>query len=535
MRSKYFKYGIFGFIFLIVAGGIFLKLYSPKTDAAETDAVQNATAEVQRGSIQVTAGGTGSIQPSVRKEVMTINSGTVDKIYVEEGQSVKEGDLILTFEDDTKNTTIERAKLNVTAAEKRLKDLQEDLNSLKVYAPSSGVLGEIKANVGEQVSKGLFTTITDSSKMEVIGKFNKNQINSVKVGDEAKVLMLYNYQTVAGKVIKVNDAPSSNENGAVLYDVTLEIDNPGGYTPGMQVQMVIDNENGSFSAVENGGLTAKIPYKVELSTGGTLTKLNVSEGEYVEAGELIAEMQNEDLYTQIADQEIKVQEAQLDLSEKLKNTDNNAIHASISGTITKVNVTSGESVRDNAVVAVVSDLENLEVIIPIDELDINKVKVGQEATAAVEAGSQKTYKAKVSEIALEGSSTGGVATFDVTISLSEGNGLKPGMTANAEIISSKKEDALLLPIEAIQQRGNQKFVIPSSAKSLKQGQDMIPVKVGLVSENYVEIIEGLNEGDKVVYPIVGAAQNQQGPNFNMMRFGGTRSSGGERPQGSGGR
>ncbi|WP_366924286.1 efflux RND transporter periplasmic adaptor subunit [Metallumcola ferriviriculae] len=535
--KKYLKYGLVLLLCIVFVGGIYAKSFSGQKDTI-ANAAQYATAEVQRGEIQVTAGGTGSIEASVRKEIATLSGGTVDKIYVQEGQFVEEGDLILIFENDTQNTVVERAKLNIIMAENKLKDLQEDLKSLKIYAPASGVVQDIDVNIGEQVSKGILTTIINKSKMQVIGKFNKSQINAIGVGDEAKILMLYNYQDVAGKVIKVGTAPTARDDGAVLYEVTFELDNPGGFTPGMETQITVKNDKGTYAAVENETLTTGEPYKVELDTGGTLIKLNVDSEDSVEEGQLIAEVENDDLRIQIDEQMIKVEEAKLELSEKLEDADNSAVYAPIAGTVTEIEVTEGESVRENTAVTVVSDLENLKVVIPIDELDISKVKVGQEASVSVEAVPDHRFKAAVAEVALEGKTSGGVATFDVTLSLNDNKGLRPGMTANAEIIASKKANALLLPIQAVQQRGNQRFVITGQPE---QGRPQTtPIKIGLVSANYVEIAEGLSEGEQVLYQVVGQNNSQdQGPNIRMMGAGARLpgswgSGGGRRPSGGGG-
>ncbi|MDK2986098.1 MAG: HlyD family secretion protein [Clostridia bacterium] len=529
MKKKYLKYGVIGVLCLAVLSGTFIRYYLDKKDNSKNVA-QYAIVEVKRGDIQVTASGTGSIEASVRKEIMTLNNGIVDKIYVEEGQFVNEGDLILTFENNTENSMIERAKLNVYIAENNLKELEGDLENLKIYAPASGVVGDIEVNTGEELSKGyILTTITDKSKLEATGQFNKSQIKNIKVGDKAEVLILGSFQTINGTVTKVNETPGDNE-GAVLYGVTVEVDNPGGLTSGMKVQITINNDKGSFAAVENTGLKIKTPYDVKLLYGGILKKLNISSGDYVNKGELLAELENTSLQTQIDTQKIKLEQSRLELSEKLQDLDNTAIYSPISGTITKINVTEGEQIRENSAVAVVSDLDNLEVVIPVDELDINKVKVGQKAVVTVEAVPEMEYSAEVSKIALEGSTTGGVATFDVTLSLNDTKGLKPGMTANAEIISSNKKNVLLLPIEAIQQRGKQKFVITGDEKNLKQDKPNItPIKIGLVSEQYVEITEGLNEGDKVFYPLVSkSTQNQQRiPGMGMMGAGRERPSGGK--------
>lgn len=146
---KYRRYIIPAVLCIAVLGGIFIKFNSNKTSASQ-QSFQYAIAEAQRGNIQVSVSGTGTIAASVRKEIMTLNNGTVGTIFVTEGEPVNEGDLILSFENDTVNTVIEQAQLNVTIAENSLKELQEDLKNLKIYAPISGVANRAKRIVSIQ-------------------------------------------------------------------------------------------------------------------------------------------------------------------------------------------------------------------------------------------------------------------------------------------------------------------------------------------------------------------------------------------------
>ncbi len=496
MKKKYIKYAVIAAIIIAVSGWGLNNFYFNKK-AKASNAEQFSEVEVVRGDIKETASGTGNIESSIRKEIMSLNSGIVEKIYIEEGQEIKEGELILTFENDNENSIIQKANLNVTMAENDLKELEEDLKNLKVYAPSSGIVGDISLNIGEELSKGyLLTTITEKSTMEVVGLFNKTQIKSINVEDEAEIIIPGSYEPINGKVINISGAPGDHA-GAVLYDVIIEVNNPGGLTSGMNVQVTVKNDNGSYPSVETSETRTKKPYDVKLLTGGTLAKLYVTSGDCVEKGELLAELNSNDLNMQIENQEIRLEQSKLELSEKLEDLDDTAIYAPISGTVTNINVTESEQVRENVVIAVVSDLDNLEIIIPVDELDISDVRSGQEAVVSVSAVPDTIYSAEVTKIALEGTQTGGVCTFDVTLSLNESKNLKSGMTANTEIISSSKSDALILPIEAVQMQGNKKFVFTGNIGDF----EMVSVNIGLVSESYVEITKGLKEGDTVYYPL----------------------------------
>jgi len=520
LKKLHIKYGliiIFVLVLAVTASFILRDKASSKND------VQYREVVVKKGTIEVTASGTGNINPAVRKEIQTLANGIVDMVCVKEGQFVNKGDLILTFQNEEESSAVNQAKLDVLLEEEKLRDLKADLKNLKIFAPVSGYVKELEDNIGKELSKGqTFATIENTKKMETTALYNKSQVNKIKVGDSAEVFLLDNLTSVEGTVIKINEAPEA-DSGGILYGVRIELVNPGGLASGMDVQVTVKNEVGDFPAVKNSQLEVKEPYNIELQVGGILQKVYVSEGDYVNQGDLLAKLENDDLKLQIKQQELKYEQSQLKLKERLTNLEDTAVYSPISGVVTQVNVTEGENVREGTVVAVVSDLANYEVVVPIDELDISKIKNGQQAKVEVEASSKKIYNAEVTDIALEGTTTGGVTAYDVTLSLKESEGLKPGMTANAEIIVDKKTEALLLPIEAVQQRGNRRFVLTGSKQDLQKGElKTTPIKIGLVSEKYVEILEGLKEGDKVYIPInISKSQNQQrGPGFRMMGVGG---------------
>ncbi|MGG6310701.1 efflux RND transporter periplasmic adaptor subunit [Paenibacillus macerans] len=131
----------------------------------------------------------------------------------------------------------------------------------------------------------------------------------------------------------------------------------------------------------------------------------------------------------------------------------------IDGTITSVNITAGEQAKNGGELFVINDYQKLSVKIQVDELDIPNVKVGMKSDVQVDALADQTFEGEVSEIANEGVSSNGVSLFDVTIALSDSNGVRVGMSAEATIIIDEKKDVLTLPIEAVQQRGDRYVVI----------------------------------------------------------------------------
>ena len=102
------------------------------------------------------------------------------------------------------------------------------------------------------------------------------------------------------------------------------------------------------------------------------------------------------------------------------------------------------------------------------------------------------------------------------------------MNVNAEIVLEKKENALLLPIEAVQKRGNKYLVTLNNAQSDNK-KSSNSIEVGLISDSNMEILSGLKEGDIVKYSVnLGTGSSQQ------IRTGGFGMPGAGRQNGGGG-
>lgn len=247
----------------------------------------------------------------------------------------------------------------------------------------------------------------------------------------------------------------------------------------------------------------------------------------------------------------------------------------IDGTITSVNITAGEQAKNGAELFVINDYQQLSVKIQVDELDIPQVEVGMKSTVQIDALPDKEFEGQVTEIANEGAPSNGVSLFDVTIALNSSDGVRVGMSAEATVIISEKQDVLTLPIEAVQQRGERYVVILAGSENAtgigtedtlesrtlagragngtdaveqEQGtaasdsppssRDSNPresgnrgtrasgdqggtssfkeVEVGVHNESLIEIVSGLAEGEEVVIPTVMSPSNATNGQQDMM-------------------
>jgi HlyD family secretion protein len=235
--------------------------------------------------------------------------------------------------------------------------------------------------------------------------------------------------------------------------------------------------------------------------------------------------------------QLNIEGAELDIEEaKKKAAGPGPLVAPISGTVTAVNIRPGDAVSPQVEAFVVTDYDALQLVITVDELDVPKLKEGQEAEIRLDALPGRTFNGVVEDIAMEGTQSGGVATFQVAIRFESADQVRPGMSGTAEIVTASKRDALLLPVEAVQTAGGRYFVLrPASGggggeatgapreagaapdrgaggnggpaggvrfpRALENmSAALVPVEIGLYDELRIEIVSGLSEGDEVLIP-----------------------------------
>ncbi|OGO05962.1 MAG: hypothetical protein A2Y73_07785 [Chloroflexi bacterium RBG_13_56_8] len=184
--------------------------------------------------------------------------------------------------------------------------------------------------------------------------------------------------------------------------------------------------------------------------------------------------------------------------------------APFDGTITSVGAKVGDLVSSSTIVVTLADLANLQVRATVDETDISPVEIGQNVSITFDALPGLRFQGQVLEVPLQGTLNQSVLTYEVPASL-EGAGkesLKPGMTANLSIVVGEREDVLLVPILAVQE-GEEGNIV--TLQDSPQGTTFqTRVEVGLNDGIYVEVKQGLNEGDRVVVEYQSTEQEQFG-------------------------
>lgn len=152
--------------------------------------------------------------------------------------------------------------------------------------------------------------------------------------------------------------------------------------------------------------------------------------------------------------------------------------------------------------------------VSVDELDINSVTQGQTADVTFDAIEDKTFEGTVTKVSNTASASGGVAKYTVEITVPKDEKMKAGMNASATITIEEKKNIVTIPVNALQERGEEVFVYTEQDDEGNLSGEQ-QVTTGLSDGENVEITEGLSEGDVVYYQKTGGGNTSSDTGFSM--------------------
>ncbi len=243
--------------------------------------------------------------------------------------------------------------------------------------------------------------------------------------------------------------------------------------------------------------------------------------------------------------QFQVKSAKAQLSQAKENLDRTTIYAPNSGTVSKLSVEVGERVTGASQFSAgteimrIANLDVLEVNVEVNENDIVQVSLNDTALIEVDAYLNRDFKGLVTEIATSANTTGvsadQVTNFDVKIRMLKKSyadlikpenpipsPFRPGMSATVEIQTKRADNVLSVPIQAVTTRadstGRQKTArekreetkaTANNTNITKKTQEYVflyqdgkaklqKVKTGIQNNMYIEIKEGVKEGDEVI-------------------------------------
>lgn len=263
------------------------------------------------------------------------------------------------------------------------------------------------------------------------------------------------------------------------------------------------------------------------TTGGIVEKILVNIGEFVEEGQELVHLKNKEerLNYLKAKNEYELakingspnltqEEKKLGMELALEKLDARTIRAPFSGKIIKIYVEEGDNIEKTDDIIYLIDETAYEIEVSVSEVDCMEVEVGQRAEVKLDILDREVFTGKVAEVADYAIAESNIVTVPVTIQMDEVSKLfKPGFSASAEIIISLAKNVLLIPVTSVATVGGNSVVLKvENGKALPT-----QVKTGISDSYYLEVTEGLKEGDKIIvnnYQMnaAGNSNNNRAPN-----------------------
>ncbi len=525
MKNKNVKIAVVVTAILIIAV-IGFKVATKKTSAGSEDASISKEIEYQiaKDNISISVSESGSVNPTDKRIIKSDINGTVDGINVIEGDLIEKNQLLISLQSNTASnsrTQINDIELNIERAKRDLNDLYKSKGDLNIYAPSSGIISGLSIKEGDQINANSnIATIKETDYSYIEAYLAKEQFDKVSIGDTASLFMTKYFSTQSGIVDEKNSTPIQMGGGTFGYAITIKMKNPGGYSIGDLAQITVTNSQGTYQGMQNGKIVDVKEEKATSKISGKVKSINTENGKHVNEGDIIATVEGSDLTLDITEKQNSIERFQSQINDL---SEGSTVYSPMKGTVLQINVSEEEVVDRTTALMTVADLENMEVIIAVDELDINKIKLGLNANITSDVYPNEKFAGKVSKISMEGKNQSGVTTYDITIKLDDRKALMSGMNVDVEILADFKDNVITVPIEAIHKLKGEYMV---TVKDISGNKNDVKVQLGLATKNKVEITSGLNEGDIVVYTSVQSNKTQTNSGFTGMPGMTTRPGGG---------
>jgi HlyD family secretion protein len=385
------------------------------------------------------------------------------------------------------------------------------LVSVLIYIGKNRSRGELEVNVGKVENRTIISTVSANGKIrpeaevkisaDVSGEITELYIEEGDTVKEGQLLLKINPDLYLTSRDRARAGVSSSQSNLKTSQAQLT-----------QAQARLTEQEAAYTRNK------------QLYTDKVLSQ---AEYDAAKSAYAIAQSEVKAAQERISAARFGIQNSQATLTEANKTLGRTSIYAPSNGVVSALNNEKGERVVGTAQMAgteimVISNFNNMEVIVDVNENDILQVKKGDTALVEVDAYSDRKFKGIVTEISKSANSSGvqmstdQVTNFEVKIRLLKSSYVDllevstapflPGMSANVEIQTLVKNNIPCLPIEAVGTRVQEDTANISSEEeldevvfSISQNKAVLNiVKTGIQDSRYIEILEGLKVGDEVI-------------------------------------
>ncbi|HEY0908227.1 MAG TPA: efflux RND transporter periplasmic adaptor subunit [Candidatus Paceibacterota bacterium] len=504
-RAKKFavSHKILSAIIIVVLAGAGYGIY--RNSSGSEAQTRYVLGKVSNGTLVSSVTGTGQVAASEQTNITPNVSGDeITSILVKAGDEVVKGQAIAYIDSTAATKAVSNAQLSYESAvleyekaEKENRAQQSDSSTSdikKAYETGYNTLANAFIDL-----PAIFMGVNDIYYTPAHSPyFSDNNLN-IRAGQIA-----VNYKLQAG--VTFDQAKRDYEKAFVEYKALSPNSSPEKISSLLEstqsiLKQLLSSLSGTYSTIEyvNDKYTSAAPSEMasdKSQLSGYISKVNSNSSSVQNAITGIENAQDSsttsDLGMRSAD--LAKSKAADALSDAKTALADHVVRAPYSGLIAKVSGKVGDKASAGTAIATIISKDML-VSITLNEIDAAKVKNGDKVTLKFDALDDLTLQGHVSNVDLVGTVSQGVVSYSVEIAFDQNDArVKPGMTVNAEMVSSSKSNVLLVPSSAVKTTGGKSYVQVMSGGNPVDKE----VTIGSSDDFSVEILSGLAEGDQII-------------------------------------
>ena len=466
MRSKKVWIGLIALITLVAAGYIFqadiLSLANGLT--GNTASAQEPGGEFDPENIPTTAirsasdvsgvSAAGNIELSSQRPVVLEVAGLVTQVAVEVGDPVAVDDLLVALDTTDLERAVAQAELNLASAQAQLDQLLEAGDAADIASAQASLasaqenLAEVQAgpSQAELAAAEANLAAAQAAYQELLAGPSEAELTQLSADLEKTMIDLQQAQWDYDAVAYTGDGASSQ--AAALQQATIDYE-------AAVAAYEIAVEPASESELQDALSTIQSAQDQldDLRAQPTAAELAEAEAQVASAQVNLEDLLNGSSDAERRAAEISVEQARLDLEEAQIQLAQAQLYAPIDGTALSVDVEVGEQAEAGTSAVTLADLNALELTVNVAEVDIGEIYLDQRAEITVDALPDQVFSGVVARTAPSSQSESGVVNYPVTIQLTDTDlsGVRPGMTAVADILGEEMADSWLVPTSAVRE------------------------------------------------------------------------------------
>ncbi len=476
------------------------------------------TQPVGYGSITSTVEGSGTAKAKESKAINITTAGTVLDVFVNEGDQVQAGTKLFTIDSPNARTAVDKARQDVEARQKEVDQFIEAGDNLTVRAEFAGKLIEVKdiPEVGEEIGSGTpLATLVDDRTLKLEQYYSYAYESDIYPGQSVTVSIPAVMEQLPGRVAEVNKVSRISPEGSRLFQVMIELTNPGTLGADMAASAVIEANGQTIYPYEQGTLKYNRSIDVATKVSGKVEWEHILNYMDVSAGQELMRITGDKNDVELYNAREALKTAEEDLKKAEENLANLNAVAPISGTVIGLAITPGMEIQANTAVISIADTTTIQVTAQVDERNISYIKAGMFVDINQWGN---TYSGFVETVSLNPEYVNGAAMYPATILVDNTEGqMYTGGSVTYSLVASESENCLVLPIQCVKyvpdpETGENLSVVfvetaerPENAVDVdisslnvpEEGFFAVPVETGISDKYNVEILSGVNEGDIV--------------------------------------